>query len=375
MLNVSKLLGLSLLALAASVLMVVGVALAALPPGGTFIDDHGNVHEANIEAIAAAGITKGCNPPANDRYCPNNSVTRGQMAAFLRRAFSLPASATDYFVDDSGSVFEGDINAVAEAGITKGCNPPENDRFCTDTKITRGQMAAFLRRAFDYPIAAVDHFTDDNASGFEADINAIAEAGVTKGCNPPANDRYCPDSSVTRGQMASFFTRALGLAPIVPPPPETSTTTTTTTTIAADPAPPPPPASEPPPSESGYSPRWPADDGGRQDVENWRSTVAEYWPADRVDCALGIILRESRGDPRAHNKSSNAMGLMQHLLKYWPVRAEGAGFIDDNGLLADPFNGEANIAAGAWLADYVESPKVPWYSPWRSLPDYGNCLN
>ena len=366
--NFSKLIGLSLLALAASVLMVVGVALAALPPGGTFTDDHGNVHEANIEAIAAAGITKGCNPPDNDRYCPKSSVTRGQMAAFLRRAFSLPASATDYFVDDDDSVFEGDINAVAEAGITKGCNPPDNDRFCTDSEITREQMAAFLRRAFGYPSTAVDHFTDDDTSGFEADINAIAEAGVTKGCNPPANDRYCPDSSVTRGQMASFFTRALGLEPIVPPPPETTTTTTTT---IADPAPPPPP---PPPSDSGYSPLWPADEGGRQDVENWRSSVAEHWPADRVDCALGIILRESRGDPRAHNRSSNAMGLMQHLLKYWPVRAEGAGFVDDNGLLADPFNGEANIAAGAWLADYSDS-RGNWWSPWRTLPDYGNCLD
>ena len=35
-----------------------GVA-AALPPGGTFVDDNGNVHEPNIEAIAAAGITRG----------------------------------------------------------------------------------------------------------------------------------------------------------------------------------------------------------------------------------------------------------------------------------------------------------------------------
>ena len=44
-------------------MMVMGAALAALPPGGTFTDDNGNVHEANIEAIAAEGITKGCNPP------------------------------------------------------------------------------------------------------------------------------------------------------------------------------------------------------------------------------------------------------------------------------------------------------------------------
>ncbi len=64
MLSRSRLLGLLLLAAAVSLLMVVGVALAnGLPPGGTFTDDNGNVHEGNIEAIAAEGITKGCNPP------------------------------------------------------------------------------------------------------------------------------------------------------------------------------------------------------------------------------------------------------------------------------------------------------------------------
>ncbi len=195
-----------------------GAAAASLPPGGTFVDDDGNIHEPNIEAIAAAGITRGCNPPTNNRYCPDSSATRGQMAAFMRRAFSLPASSIDFFVDDDNSVFEGDINALAAAGVTKGCNPPANDRFCPDGKVTREQMAAFLNRAFNYPATGTDFFVDDDDSIFEADINAIADAGVTKGCNPPANDRYCPKDNVKRDQMASFLARALSLPPITPPP-------------------------------------------------------------------------------------------------------------------------------------------------------------
>jgi beta-lactamase superfamily II metal-dependent hydrolase len=214
-------LGVTLVSIATVVVMFPSAAGAgSLPPGGTFGDDNGNIHEGNIEAIAAAGITRGCNPPTNDRYCPSDAVTRGQMAAFIRRALTLPDSPIDYFVDDGGSVFEGDINAVAAAGITKGCNPPTNDQYCPDGQVTRGQMAAFLRRAFDYPSSPTDFFTDDNASVFEADINAIAAVGVTKGCNPPTNDQYCPTGSVRRDQMASFFARALGLAPITPPPPE-----------------------------------------------------------------------------------------------------------------------------------------------------------
>ena len=62
------------------------VGLTAAAGTGTFVDDDGNVHEGLIEAIAAEGITRGCNPPTNDRFFPSSNVTRGQMAAFLHRA-------------------------------------------------------------------------------------------------------------------------------------------------------------------------------------------------------------------------------------------------------------------------------------------------
>ena len=57
----------------------------------------------------------------------------------------------------------------------------------------------------------------DDGSILEADIEKLAEAGVTVGCNPPANDRFCPDDPVRRDQMASFLARAEGLPLIVPP--------------------------------------------------------------------------------------------------------------------------------------------------------------
>ncbi len=101
-----------------------------------------------IEWLAARTITRGCNPPAGDLFCPDTTVTRGQMAAFLARALDLPATSTDYFTDDDGSIFENDINRLAASGITKGCNPTEgNTRYCPGTTVTRGQMAAFLARA------------------------------------------------------------------------------------------------------------------------------------------------------------------------------------------------------------------------------------
>jgi hypothetical protein len=133
-------------------------------------------------------------------------------------------------------------------------------------------------------------------------------------------------------------------------------------------------------SSSKWSPNWPADAGGSRNVENWRPTVAKYWPANRVDCVLGIIKRESNGDPRAYNSSSSAEGLMQHLSKYWVSRAKGAGFVDGNGLVATPYNGAANIAAGAYLGNYYDGALGQWWNPWKSsngqfTATYGSCTS
>ena len=119
---------------------------APVDPGGTFIDDDTSVHEANIEAIAEAGITVGCNPPVNDLFCPGRSVSRAEMATFLDRALDLPPGP-NAFVDDEGNVHESAINAIAAAGITVGCNPPTGDEYCPANPVTRAQMATFLTRA------------------------------------------------------------------------------------------------------------------------------------------------------------------------------------------------------------------------------------
>ena len=187
-----------------------GVAIS-----GYFTDDNGSTFENDIDAIAQAGITKGCNPPANTLYCPEDNVDRGAMAAFIRRALDLPGTSQDFFTDDETSIFEGDINAIAAAGIAKGCNPPDNTRYCPTRAVDRGAMAAFLKRALNLPVPPTDYFTDDETSTFEADINAIAAAGITKGCNPPTNTRYCPTRDVSRGEMAAFLRRALGLPPVI----------------------------------------------------------------------------------------------------------------------------------------------------------------
>src|SRR5690606_35173212 len=111
------------------------------------------------------------------------------------------------------------INAVAAAGITLGCNPPDNTDFCPEASVTREQMASFLVRALDLPPVEVEAaFTDTSESIHAADVEALRGAGVTHGCNPPDNSDFCPYATVTREQMASFLVRAIdGLVANQPP--------------------------------------------------------------------------------------------------------------------------------------------------------------
>ena len=173
-----------------------------LEPEQIFSDISHTLFVEHIYWLAAQGITTGCGPTT---FCPDESVTRGQMAAFLNRALQLPAADQDYFTDDNGSTFEDDINRLRQAGITTGCG---TDMFCPDLPVTRGQMAAFLNRALQLPAADQDYFTDDNGSTFEDDINRLRQAGITTGCG---TDMFCPDLPVTRGQMATFLYRARDL--------------------------------------------------------------------------------------------------------------------------------------------------------------------
>ena len=110
--------------------------------------------------------------------------------------------------DDDGTTHEDSINRLAHAGITLGCNTAGNDRYCSEQTITRAQMATFIARALSLPSGSAT-FTDTTDSPHRDNIGRIAAAGITRGCNPPGNDRYCPDRVVTRAQMATFLARVL----------------------------------------------------------------------------------------------------------------------------------------------------------------------
>ncbi len=98
--------------------VVIALAIAAIPAvvsaaGGTFIDDDTSIFEANIEWMAASGVTKGCSP---DEFCPEDNVTRGQMAAFMQR-FAGYLGAEDGVVSKAdNATTAGTAGSAATAG-------------------------------------------------------------------------------------------------------------------------------------------------------------------------------------------------------------------------------------------------------------------
>ena len=121
------------------------------PAIGAFQDTQNNTHRDNIRAIAAAGITLACDATGT-RYCPDHNVTRAEMASFLTRAFKLPIPtdpAIGAFQDTQNNTHRNDIRAIAAAGITLGCNP-QSTRYCPNTPVTRAEMASFLARTLQH---------------------------------------------------------------------------------------------------------------------------------------------------------------------------------------------------------------------------------
>ena len=172
-----------------------------------------------IQRVAAAGITTGCSTTPS-RYCPTAVVKRDQMAIFLLRgmhggSFQPPTVATSSFSDVPGGYWALTwIEQLVNEGVTGGCgvNPA---RYCPTASVTRAQMAVFLLRAKHgvayVPPAATGRFTDVPTSYWAASwIEALADEGVTGGCTTtPA--KFCPESAVTRDQMAVFLTRSFEL--------------------------------------------------------------------------------------------------------------------------------------------------------------------
>ena len=148
-------------------------------------------------------------------FCPREPVLRWVIAVWLVRLLGdEPAQAgSSRFSDvDAEEWWAPYVETLADLGVTKGCDT-EPLRFCPDESVTRGQMASFLVRAFALEAAGSAGFVDTAGGTHEEHIDALAAARFTAGC-AVGPLRYCPDQAVTRAEMATFLARATGLVAI-----------------------------------------------------------------------------------------------------------------------------------------------------------------
>ncbi len=174
-----------------------------------FPDDDTSVHEDNINCVVEYGIAQGF---SDGTYRPMEGINRAQMATFIRNLVETAtgnalAEGSDAFSDDDGNVHEGDINAIANAGIVSGFG---DGTYRPGMVVPRDQMATYILNALDYiddgavngsvASSSENFFPDDDGNVHEGDINDLAAQGIVQG----QNGNYNPKNDVRRDQMATF---------------------------------------------------------------------------------------------------------------------------------------------------------------------------
>ena len=149
----------------------------------------------------------------DEGFCPNKPIKRKDMAVWLVRILDVtqPAPATTTRFRDVPTnteheqVYAGFISRFFELGVTVGCG---YNMFCPEKSVTRAQMAVFFTRAFDLEDGAAHGFDDvPDGAWYSNELSALKAAGITTGCGDGTG--FCPEKPVTRAQMAVFLHRAL----------------------------------------------------------------------------------------------------------------------------------------------------------------------
>ena len=117
----------------------------------------------------------------------------------------IPLSESRFDDVDADSFYAPFIERMFQLEVTKGCG--DGSRFCPDQIVSRAQMAVFLSRAYDLADGPDPGFADvPSEAWFAMDVAKLAASGITRGCGDGTN--FCPDQDTTRGQMATFLHRA-----------------------------------------------------------------------------------------------------------------------------------------------------------------------
>ncbi len=162
-----------------------------------------------IWALADGGVLQDteCEPGL---FCPGMAVPRWVVAVWLARAIdgADPARVpTSRFEDVNASLWwAAHVERLAALGVTVECGQRPT-RFCPDQTLTRGEAAMLIQQAFKVPAALPAGFEDVTDRSVAAAASALLKAGITRGCSSDPL-RFCPDEVINHAQMAVLLHRA-----------------------------------------------------------------------------------------------------------------------------------------------------------------------
>ena len=161
-------------------------------------------HDLNIPKEGVESYLIDQRPGASEDYQPQACPAGGTTLCVGHQRRTIPwPHTTESFRDEFGSHELVDPTLHV---LTPGDEFTWND---TTIRVLRRIGDAYEVEITD-GTPSVDWFTDDDGNTHEADINRIAQLGVTVGCATTPEALYCPESHVTRAQMAAFLLRAVG---------------------------------------------------------------------------------------------------------------------------------------------------------------------
>lgn len=198
------------IAVVAAALAVASTGPAAAQTGGYRDVPRGAFFSDAVSELAEEGVLEGTECVVDgSQFCPDKPIDRKTMAVWTVRVLDgrnpLPVARTRFNDVDGSSFHASFIERMAELGVTGGCG--NGRRFCPDDSVTRAQMAVFLSRAYRLPDGPNPGFNDVATGGwYTADVARLVASGVTKGCGDGTS--FCPEQATTRGEMAVFLYRA-----------------------------------------------------------------------------------------------------------------------------------------------------------------------
>ncbi len=182
--------------------------LPASPASVNLNDINGHWAQMSIEQLVQQGAISGY---PDGTFKPAKTITRAEFAYVLVKALALETKAGKTFAD-TASHWAREAIATAEGyGIVNGY---DDNRFGPDDVISREQICVMLQKAFQLTTAGEPRAFSDSDFISEWAVNAVYACSANSIVSGYEDNSFRPQNSATRAEAVSMIVRALAVNPV-----------------------------------------------------------------------------------------------------------------------------------------------------------------